>query len=234
MVVPNVWLRRYVLERSRILYKLLKNIGAVLLWIPGYLIVEGPLLIIGAIRVWVHSGLYHYHPVWSSSENRYKYHWDKKSMWLWDNQEDGISGPEESNSPSTQRWIERTANWTRRKKIRSWCIFRNPVSNLRYSRWGYTMDRQKMEYWGSYNPWEDYKFHRLYNNGKGKAYICYARQGWRSGIWIVKPLDGRKHRIIRFGWKCYPGYYRPIDRKVAMTAQIRWKSPDSNAEESLE
>lgn len=45
-----------------------------------------------------------------------------------------------------------------------------------------------------------------------KAYWCWARQGWRSGLWVVT----KKGTTYRIGAKVYPGYTREIDRWQGM------------------
>ena len=181
--------------------------------------------------------------------------WRWRIFELWGNREDGVTGPTVSRSTSTQRWIEKTRNWPRWRKIISWCAWRNPVGNLRWSWMGMKLDREEMEWVGnSENPHEEYKRDRErnarpprkvglwshstpfgWNSGvflesdyfpMKRAYWCFARQGFRSGLWAIWPRKGRTHARVRLGWKCYPAYAREIDRYVTMTLQGSIKRKD--------
>lgn len=182
--------------------KILRLILCSLLW-PILFAVEGVLWLIGfpivAYLAWREK--WSLQLAWGETRKWVK-DWTPRWAFLWGNREDGVLGPLDSTNPSTKRWCKRAENWSPFRRCMSWYT-RNPVSNERFSGLGIYLDAAKIDWVGNAaNPWATRTLCR------GKAYWCWARQGWRAGLWIVT----KKGMTYRIGTKVFPGYTRELDR----------------------
>lgn len=119
-------------------------------------------------------------------------------LWLFGNEEDGVSGPYTSTSRSTQRWIAKMWNkplWYRRI---SWTAWRNPVSNERWL----------------YKPLTNYPDDMIFWSN---STLLIYRYGWRLGI---SAFFWRCHLIL--GPKIFiPRASKPLDRWCGFKIQFR-------------
>lgn len=187
----------------------LKLVARLPLWLVGYA-VSLPLHLLGWIIVPVLSITNRVRLV-PRPDGSIAEHWRDAWAWPWDNDEDGVAGPAHSSSPPTQRWIEKWANkpyWQRRI---AWALIRNPVGNERHLRpLALKLDRNRIDWIGNTgNP------HWSWKHGRRGTLWCWARQGWYSGLWVLRGHKNKTYSEIRLGWGVYPGYLRDIDRNVS-------------------
>lgn len=185
--------------------KILRLILASLLW-PFTLLLGGLLWVVGLVVVRLIARRRYVEEVLSWNKEYLVKGWTPAWAYLFGNLEDGVDGPHDPTHPSVRDWVRKTRYWPFPRKCVSWYI-RNPVANERFSKLGVYLNATKIEWVGnSANPWETWKLMR------DRTYWCWARQGWRSGLWIVTK-NGTTYRI---GAKVYAGYTREIDRWQGM------------------
>lgn len=133
-----------------------------------------------------------------SRANRVRIDVFPRFLWLFGNEEDGVSGPYTSTSRSTQRWIAKMWNkplWYRRI---SWSAWRNPMAN---ERWLYAPlpDSVDDSIW---YPTSDFFLYRY---------------GWRVGMtfWI------RNSKFILGPKFFFPPENKPLDRWCGFKIQRR-------------
>lgn len=110
----------------------------------------------------------------------------KGLFWLWGNQEDGILAGDELKS-----W----PNWVR---ILYWCVWRNPVSNLRFVPFlSCKLDPAKIKWVGTI------KHPLLFDRTPPESEWFYSWQGPYAGLWIQWKMFGGVWRFW-IGWKLFP------------------------------
>ena len=197
--------------------KKIKMFLTALLWIPAIFLVEIPLILLGLIVV----PMLAYTKKWRAHSEcdhdlAIPYAWKYKWAYIWGNDEDGILGPFYTPWPGTSlaRWIAKAQKWGFKKRAVSWSAFRNPAANLRYTKWGVELDEDRILWYGnSMNPWEDFKYF-------GGNHWCLARQGAKSGLWIVCQVEEDKYFLLRIGWGVHPDIVRDKDRLQGVKMQI--------------
>lgn len=120
--------------------------------------------------------------------------------WLWDNDRDGLDGPEwyrERYTPGS-----RVAAWVKARWPRYWWLaWRNPANNTRFA-WPFELDLEPaaVEFVG--DDFED--FTPATARREGRAIWFVAWQGLRGGFWFIRPWGDASHFRLRLGWKVLP------------------------------
>lgn len=219
----------------------LRLILAALVWIPALILVEFPAWLGAQVIVrllafrwerWVKDVPSRADP------SKVVRTWRPRWLRIWGNDEDGVDGPyliTPRTAPSLRRWIERMQGKSLRVRIVSWSANRNPAANLRFSRWGVYLEPERMEWIGnSRHPWQDYKADLgIEGFTPLRTYWCWGRQGWRSGLWIIRTRrsDPRRYFLIRVGWRIFPSPLREIDRWTGFALQAGPRRADFREEE---
>lgn len=153
---------------------------------------------------------------------------------LWLNPEDHCDGPAlPTTSPSTNRWIARTAGWPYWRRAFSWSALRNPVAGERMlwrptSANGLEVDQWRGNCWHVHETWkeiaEDQDATNLYFDPIGDRYLWhFARVGLRSGLWVRRVVDmdrySKGYDEIRLGFKVLPLPYRHAERWAGLGLQ---------------
>lgn len=160
------------------------------------------LWVIGAPLIVWHARKAHYHTAMSRTRRPATriLAWDRAYMYLWGNDEDGISGP-------VDYWASHPS-WTMRRTIIMWSLVRNPVNNRRFvGPFGFRARHWLILACGncSGSPQDDWVLHE-----PRRRLWSWTWQGIYSGLWVRIPtqrrLRGTKRiltlfaRVIELPW----------------------------------
>ena len=142
---------------------------------------------------------------------------------IWANPEDHFDGPRRVTSPSVGRWAARAAGWPTWRRAWSWSAVRNSVA---WERMLYrpTVDG-RVSWIGSPHVHEEWKAWREVCGQnpiialEGRWFLCWARFGWRAGLWIRRGHRDGTYSEIRLGWKIIPRPPRERERYAGLGLQ---------------